>query len=118
MENRININGVWYVREEQPKEQKVYDIILSREIIIETDDILVEGSVLEDMNNGSFDEASIDITYKIRGFKDVWDNNEFLTSLHRREPNAMNEVSNTDPHTLEVVLIIVDRMAEMGWINS
>lgn len=118
MENRININGDWYVREEQPKEQKVYDIILSREIMIETDNVLVEGMVLEDMNDGSFDMAAIDISYKKRGFKDVWDNDEFLTSLYRREANAMNEVSNTDADTLEVVLIIIDRMAEMGWIKS
>jgi hypothetical protein len=87
--------------------------------MIETDNVLVEGMVLEDMNDGSFDMAAIDIKYKTGSqFTDVWDNDEFLTRLHQREEHAMSETSNVDAETLNIILIIVDRMAEMGWIKS
>jgi hypothetical protein len=130
MEDRIKIGDVWYVREEkttptQPKEE--LEIILSREVLIENDHVLVVGSVLENetkvepgvlmVEENKFCMPSLDITFK-NSDRDTecWDNDSFLAGLAIRDDDSMKEMSDIDDKVKEVVLAVVDKMRELKYI--
>ena len=121
MENRIKIGDVWYVREDSLEREKKMrrmeelEIIMSREVMIETDDVLVEGSVLED--DGKFSMPSVDITQKDEhGDMEIWDNDLFLSGVANRDDDQMAKMKGVDEHTKEVAIAVIDKMAELRWI--
>lgn len=122
MENRIKIGDVWYVREDSLEREKKMrrmeelEIIMSREVMIETDDVLVEGSVLED-DDGKFSMPSVDITQKDEhGDMEIWDNDLFLSGVANRDDDQMAKMKGVDEHTKEVAIAVIDKMAELRWI--
>ncbi len=80
MEDRILINGTWYIKEdtkvEEPKD--IYeDLIFTRECLYSENGLELTYSVLDE--EGEMAMASLLI---IKGdYKDEWDNEKFLTGL-------------------------------------
>lgn len=116
MEDRIKIGDVWYVKEITTKPKEEFEILMSREIMIETTYVLVEGSVLEDENE-LYSFPSISITYKtVNKDKEFWDNEIFLSGVANREKKHMDELEDVDEKTKEVAIALIDKMAELEWI--
>ena len=127
--NRIKIGDVWYVREDktptEPKEQ--LEIILSREVVIETEHVLVVGSVLENestlkpgvmtVGDNTFCIPSLEITFKNSDRdSELWDNEEFLSGVASRLDVHMQGFYDVGNHTKEVVIAVIDKMRKLGWI--
>lgn len=119
MENRIKIGDVWYVREDQTEPTELrekLEIIMTRVVLIETNHILVEGSVLEN-KDGSFSMPSVQITFKnVNRDTEYWDNDSFLSGLVFRNPESIKEMDDIDDKTKEVVMAVVDKMYELNYI--
>lgn len=84
MEDRIEINGVWYVKEqpestiEEKKEIDIYeDLIFTRDCLYSENGLELTYSVLDD--EGTMTMPSLKI---VKGdFKDEWDNKKFLLGV-------------------------------------
>ena len=94
-QNRIQINGVWYIREDQAQEN-----------LIELDPIKFEGVVVEDNNfcfeatrilrdsGDPYDDIDIKFTDKrIEPFKEEhWDSNSWMRGILDNNPDSLKEL--------------------------
>lgn len=116
MEDRIEINGVWYVREEhiEEKEDFTFEIIESREIMIETESFIMEGVVLED--NGKTSMPSIDIKYKNGMEGECWDREKFLVGLAQCDRESLHKIRDYSEELKSAAIYISRLMVDKGWI--
>ena len=92
--DRVEINGVWYVREEvQVEKQNGFNFIEmeldpthTEDLIYEDDRYLLEYSIIK--NPGICKMCSLEIQDKLTEQTEYWDNEEFLLGL-----SQLNEVS-------------------------
>lgn len=129
--DRIKIGDVWYVREDKmPTSIEVkeeLELIMSREVMIETDVVLVQGTVLENEDthtglNGEplrkkFSMAALEITFKnSERDTEYWDNDVFLSGVASRQEEHMKEFIDVDEHTTRVAIAVIDKMRELKYI--
>lgn len=92
--DRVEINGVWYVRENvQVEKQNGFNFIEldldpthTEDLIYEDDRYLLEYSIIK--NPGIYKMCSLEIQDKLTEQTEYWDNEEFLLGL-----SQLNEVS-------------------------
>ena len=126
--NRIQIDGVWYVREDTLKSKdvnfEVYedDHIPTRGITLELEDFCFEFSVLESIDEedgSSFEMPSIvfydkntDITHE------GWDNEIWMFDIIDETPGAMHEFPNGFTPTQIIGLkSIINKAESLGYIK-
>tara|TARA_R110001592_G_scaffold58685_1_gene177558 strand:- start:17 stop:418 length:402 start_codon:yes stop_codon:yes gene_type:complete len=129
--DRIKIGDVWYVREDKmPTSIEVkeeLELIMSREVMIETDVVLVQGTVLENEdahtglnemdNRKEFSMAALEITFKnSERDTEYWDNDVFLSGVASRQEEHMKEFIDVDKHTTRVAIAVIDKMRELKYI--
>lgn len=103
--DRVEINGVWYVREEvQVEKQNGFNFIEldldpthTEDLIYEDERYLLEFSVIK--NVGTFTMATLEIQDKLTEETEYWDNEHFLLNL-----SQLNETS------IESALVRVGRL--------
>ena len=103
--DRVEINGVWYVREEVQVEkpngfnfiEMDFDPTHTEDLIYEDERYLLEFSVIK--NVGTFTMATLEIQDKLTEETEYWDNEHFLLNL-----SQLNETS------IESALVRVGRL--------
>lgn len=119
MENRIQINGDWYVKEDSIKKEKEespkidYQIIQSRELEISAIQFSVNGTVLED-ENGKLSMPDI-IIKDINDNKEYIDSESFILQLAGDNPD-WGDISWLDYRIKQAVILIAKRMVELKWV--
>lgn len=119
MENRIQINGDWYVKEdsikkEQEESPKIdYQIIQSREIEISAILFSVNASVLED-ENGKLSMPDI-VIKDINDNKECIDSEPFIRQLAGDNPD-WDDIAWLDDRIKQAVILIAKRMVELKWV--
>ena len=130
MENRIEINGVWYVREDTINgsldyiEEEEISVTFSEECVYENDKYCFVASRMR--KDGSFKfypEITVEFTDKRSGVRDTWekeywDNNNWFSGVVKEYPESMEELNKTNLCTqgkkqLKGFLI---RLVEEGWL--
>lgn len=129
--NRINIDGVWYVREGKLNSTdinfQVYedDHIPTRGITLELEDFCFEFSVLEDIPKEAgqpstfyghsivFYDKNTDIRHE------DWDNDTWMKGVFKGDKESMEDLPNEFSKTQLVGLrAIIQRAIELGYINK
>ena len=96
-EDRIQINGTWYVKEEEQPQTEPQDLIYTQQCLLELDDCIFEASrMYSDYNNEIFFKDTVDIKYtnKLTKESDYWDNVTWIKGLFKGEKEALDEISN------------------------
>ena len=131
MENRIEINGVWYVREDAITDPLDYleaeeiDLIFSEECTYETDKYcFVASRIRIDGGDEFYPDISIAFTDKQSGDRDTWkeeywDNNNWFKGILENNPESINSF-NKDIHLCEQgkkqFKAFLYRLKEEGWL--
>ena len=131
MENRIQINGVWYVREDsQPAEETFEDIqvIQTLECLYETDDYCWEASRMYKDDGKTFypgiDIKFTDKTYKTPGdredwIEDYWDNDTWILGVYHNEPSSMPEAKQAmNEKGIKDFRNFIHKLIQMGWLEN
>lgn len=122
-ENRIQINGVWYVREDQPSKPDIQwqDPSHSESLVWENDEFCLEVNRL--LPEVKTDGCWIKFTDKRGGRnawkEEYWDNDAWMKGIYQRNPESL-ETLNDDvvtPTGREYVLTIIDYLANIKWIR-
>jgi hypothetical protein len=104
MENRIQINGVWYIREDQTEDYDYdYDYDIESDVIhsesyqIETDDYRWEATRLFNADGSFFDDFYILFTDKKVSlhFDELWDNKSFMKGILKNNPDSLKELKES-----------------------
>lgn len=127
MEDRLEINGVWYVKEENVEALKQepevdffdHEIVQTRELIIETDEFIMKGTVLEDDHDFGTELSmpSIDIQYKNGDERfEFWDNDSFIIGIANESKDWLEEISDESEKVKAAAIMIAKRMLELKWL--
>ena len=120
-EDRIQINGTWYVKEEEPCQTEPQDLIYTQQCLLELDDCMFEASrMYADYNNEIFLKNSVDIKYtnKITKESDYWDNVTWIKGLFKGEKEALDGVSDIlNKSEIAQLKVFIGTLIENNWLD-
>jgi len=131
MENRIEINGVWYVREDATPETIYHleaeemNLIFSEECSYETDKYcFVASRMRRDGGDEFYPDIDIEFTDKRSGDRDTWkeeywdNNNWFKGILEGKAESTVSLDEETDicPQGKRQLKGFLNRLVEEGWL--
>ena len=120
-EDRIQINGTWYVKEEIPAQTEPQDLLYTQQCLLELDHCMFEASrMYTDYNNEIFLKSSVDIKYTntITKSSDFWDNCEWMRLLFDGDKEALAEVSDTlNKSEITQLKVFIGTLIENKWLN-
>ena len=126
MEDRIQINGVWYVKEQpdaRPEPHSV-EVCHTQSIIYEDQDYCFEANIAIDPETGQplYDEIGMDVTVtdKTQGkpWKELfWDHEGFFRGCYERNPESI-EVLSSDLNQGGVsnFIAFLQHTMDFGWL--
>jgi len=120
-EDRIQINGTWYVKEEMPTQTEPQYLIYTQQCLLELDYCMFEAiRIYSDYNNNVFYGSGVDIKYTNKQTKveDCWDNNEWMKRLYDGDRETFNEASDTlNKFEIEQLRMFIGTLIENKWLN-
>jgi hypothetical protein len=133
IENRIEINGVWYVREDAINdslgnlETEEMDLIFSEECVYETDKYSFVASRIRRGGSSSgefYPDITIEFTDKRSGDRDTWkedywDNNNWFKGIIEGKAESivsLDEETNICPQGKKQLKGFLNRLVEVGWL--
>ena len=128
MEDRIQINGVWYKREEPKIETPEYEIsdvnvTKSMSYIYESTDFCFEAIRLyKSGGKAFFDSIDIEFTDKrVKPWKvDYWDNPNWFRGILDNNPESLNveeeTIENLGPNGLGQLQAFLGYLKDKGWL--
>ena len=132
MENRIEINGVWYVREDaitdslNHLESEEMDLTFSEECCYEASKYcFVASRIRKDESREFYPDISITFTDKRSGNRDTWeeeywDNNNWFKGILEGNPESVEALDKETELCKEgkrQFKGFLNRVVEEGWIN-
>ena len=96
MEDRIEINGVWYVKEDSTTDEDL-GITEFKGCVYETDEYCWEATKLLKYDDKYYDEIDIKFTDKSNKpwFSDHWDSNVWMKGVLRNDPESIKEAKTS-----------------------
>lgn len=126
--DRIEINGVWYVREDsqptQPEDSIEIEEIHTEALTFETDECCFEVSrMYQDDDVTFFDGVDIQFTDKRPSDRtdwtvDYWDNDKFLIGVLNNNPESLADARESlSERGISELKYVVRRLIERGWLT-
>ena len=123
MNNRIEIDGVWYTREDNTTPEvkpRLESPIAFEGLVFESDLYCFEATRLRDDDGEFYDkECSIKFTDKKidTNNPEYWDSAEWMVEFLNNNPEAISEAKESlCPQGIEEFRVVVKELAEKGWI--
>jgi hypothetical protein len=128
---RIEIKGVWYVREDlqSPKTITIRenDVTHFRGVVHESEDYCFEASkIYKDFTTGQdYDGVEIKITFKERGVPqkdwrtEYWDHTAFFQGILKNHPGSINVIQkefNGDNEGIEIFKAFLVYLQKIHWL--
>ena len=128
MKDRIEIDGVWYTREDStsPKVKPQLEPSISFEgLVFESDLYCFEATRLRD-DEGEFYDKECSIKFTDKSIKiidgegsreEYWDNTEWMNGVIANEPESVEEaMKSLCPQGFVELKEVLNELAEKGWI--
>jgi hypothetical protein len=125
MEDRIQINGVWYIKEEPdaiPEPQKELDLAYAEMCSYELQDYCFEATrMFKDYDQDEFYSDTIDIKFTDKRTKPWkihnWDGVDWLRGVFDNDKRAINEALEImDEDGVKELKAFIGELIEKGWI--
>ena len=119
MENRIEINGTWYRKEEKlAAKVKESEIMYSKEIQIDLEDRSLVASCLTDEKCVVVKMVSLDLRNLSHDTSiETMDNGVWLLSVANRDSEALAHLDEDPVEVQNAIVQICDKMKELNWIG-
>ena len=130
MENRIEINGIWYVREDAINDsldhlEEEVELIFSKECHYETSNYcFVASKIRKDDSEEFYEDIDVKFTDKRSGNKDTWkeeywDNNNWFKGILEGKAESivsLDEETDICPQGKRQFKAFLHRLKEEGWL--
>jgi hypothetical protein len=126
MENRIQINGTWYVKEDSipqpaPMAPK-FDAALATHFegyVYETDEYCWEATrIYKDGDMGLYDGISIKFTNKITKEVEYWDNDSWMKNVLRNVQEALEgAIESMNDDGIATFKLFINFLMCQGWLK-
>ena len=119
MQNRIQIDGVWYIREQQEPEVQL-DITRFKGMVTESDKYCFEATLIkdDDVPGKYYDGVDMEFTDKrSKPWKtDSWDNNTWMNGVLDNDPESLSELDHLCPQGIAELKAFLKVLKEEGWL--
>ena len=123
MKNRIEIDGVWYTREDNTTPEvipRLESSIAFEGLVFESDLYCFEATRLRD-DDGEFYDKQCDIQFTNKKLdidnSEHWDNTEWMIEFLNNNPDAIScATKSLCSRGIEEFRVVVRELAEKGWI--
>ncbi len=118
-QNRIQINGVWYVREDQAQENHIeLDPIKFDGIVVENDKFCFEATRTRKDSYSYYDDISIKFTDKrVKLFKEEhWDNNIWMRRVLKNDSDSLKELPIEDSKDIKFLQAFLQHLKNEEWL--
>jgi len=126
MEDRIQINGVWYVKEQpdtKPEPHSV-EVFHNQSIIYEDQDYCFEATIIIDPETGQplYDEIGmyVKVTDKTQGIPCMelfWDHEGFFRGCYERNPESIESLKESlNEAGVENFIAFLQHTMDAGWL--
>ena len=118
MEERIEVNGVWYVREKTF--QKELSVTNFEKIVFENDLFKVEASRMIDPFGIPTDDVAIEYITKVEPHtKERWDNVHWMIGVYRNSPTSVKQLYPLmGEERIKQIQSIIETLMDKGWIRT
>ena len=117
MEERIEVNGVWYVKEKTfEKELSVTDFDV---MVFENDLFSVKASRMKDPFDIPTDDVAIEYTTKVEPYiKERWDNLHWMIGVYRNSPTSVKQLYPLmGEERIKQIQSIIGTLIDRDWIR-
>ncbi len=122
VKDRIQIDGVWYVKEKENSKVELQDLLYTQQCLLELDKCSFEAvRIFSDYNNEIFIKNSLYIKYvnKQTQNEECWDNNTWMNQLLKGNKEALNEVSDTlSNDEIQQLKLFISKLIEDECLNN
>ena len=118
MKDRIQVDGVWYVRED--KKQIEIDLIEFKGCLYETDEFCFEATLTYDDDGELYPDVSIKFTDKrVKPWKeDHWDNNNWFRGVYEDKPESYESaVEELGVDGAKQFQAFINKLVEKEWLE-
>ena len=124
MQDRIEINGVWYISEDlaNKEEEEDFELSFSLQAMYEDDKYCWEATRLykTDLESSFYDDIDIKFTDKrVKPWKEEhWDNNAWMKGVLNNEFEALVDANESMcPNGVKTFKIFLNKLKEEGWLK-
>ena len=123
MQDRIEINGVWYIREDLANNQEEdFELSFALHALYEDDKYCWEATRLykDDTKSSFYDDIDIKFTDKrVKPWKeDHWDNNFWMKGVLDNDPESMRDAKESMcDNGIKTFKLFLNKLKEEGWIK-
>ena len=120
VEDRIQINGEWYVKEKQ--EEINVDYTFTKSCIVEIDNFAFEATKIMRDYESYYPDVSIEVTIKEGDRKnwrtEYWDNTDFFTGILDGDKDCIEDFTDTitEKYDQQVFLNMLNKLKEIEWL--
>ena len=120
-ENRIQINGEWYVKESTITDKKVEiedsDITRFEGAVYENENYCWEATKIYRNDGTLYEGVTIKFTVKITGKIEYWDNDDWMVRVHENEAAAMETARESmNDEGVAHFQAFLGKLVEMFWL--
>ena len=117
--DRIEINGVWYVKEDQQQEEPiVLDPTNYHGCIVENDEFAIEATKTLRDDGGYYD--CLDIEFSDKRHKpwkeERWDNPAWMNGVLNNEPESLKELPDIGPKGIKFLQAFLKHLKDKEWL--
>ena len=123
MQDRIEINGVWYIREDLANNQvEDFELSFALQAMYEDDKYVWEATRLYKDNSQTSFYEDIDIKFTDKRVKpckeDHWDSNEWMKGVMNNDPESMTDAKESMcDDGVKTFKLFLNKLKEEGWLN-
>jgi hypothetical protein len=122
MEDKININGVWYVREDIKKHIEI-DPTHFEGCVVENGDFCFEAHRIV-KKDGTFYDDGVGIECTDKRFanrkdwkKEYWDNNNWMRGILKHNPESWADLPDMGKsENMDLLLAFLQHLTDKGWL--
>ena len=120
MKDRIQINGVWYVREDETELTDNINVTHVQQCTYETDEYAWEASrIYKDDLETFYSGVDVKFTDKKKNYDDYWDNNDYLLGVLNNDNYFINLArENMNVEGIKDFKNFIYYLKEKGWFNK
>lgn len=117
-QDRIQINGVWYVKEDQAQEPIKLDPSEFKGIVVENEDFCFEATTTFKYNGDSYDHIDINFTDKrVKPWKEeLWDNNAWMRGVLNNNPESLKALPDIGSDGIRYLQAFLKHLTEKQWL--
>ena len=122
MQDRIEINGVWYVREDLLDKQEKVELSFSLEAMYENDKYCWQATRLYKENSQTHFYDDIDIKFTDKREKpwkeEHWDNNTWMVGVLDNDPESLKDARESMcDDGIKTFKLFLNKLKEEGWLK-